>query len=190
MMIMIVGAIWMTATVRGGALAERLRAPSGEISEVPEASVAYAIKGGYQRLTKIRMRKPDGSVVDVDEDLVGAALIIGYWKMTPDEIADDDRFRAEVRRMDEKARRDRLEPKPFECDGKIVNADDDHADRLISDGCRRITSIEAADILRREADKRREADERPFLEPWVTDAMIAVLVIGGAGLWWILSRGK
>lgn len=73
-----------------GAAAERLRSPDGkEIREVPDASVAYAIKAGWQRLPKVWMRGPNGSAVLMDEDLVSDAERIGAWKMTPDEIKDE-----------------------------------------------------------------------------------------------------
>lgn len=65
---------------------ERLRAPDGAIAAVPLASVAFALKDGYSRLSSVHMRGPDGEHVLVDEDEVGAARASGYWPMTASEL--------------------------------------------------------------------------------------------------------
>jgi hypothetical protein len=74
--------------VAGEANAERLRAPNGEIKEVPDASVEFALKDGYTRLGRTHYREQDGTVrVLYDEPLTHAhATERGWWKMTPAEI--------------------------------------------------------------------------------------------------------
>lgn len=71
------------------ALAERLRAPDGTVREVPEASVEYALKDGYQRLPQVWIRSPQGEAMLMDEDLASAAERIGAWRMTPEEIRNE-----------------------------------------------------------------------------------------------------
>lgn len=90
----------------GIAHAERLRAPNGEIKDVPESSVDFALKDGYTRLPKVHMKTPDGCVVMVDEDIIDDAKLQGFWLLTKSERDDVDRngdpcARERARRQDD-----------------------------------------------------------------------------------------
>lgn len=101
----------------GHASAERLRSPNGEVREVPDASVEYAIKAGWQHIPKVWMRSPNGGAVAMDEDLVSAAERIGAWKMTPEEIKDElerQRLIAEAEEAAAKAEAEARKPGWFE----------------------------------------------------------------------------
>jgi hypothetical protein len=75
--------IWTTS-----AWAERLRARDGTIRDVPEESVDFALKDGYQRLPTVFMRDRSGSVREVYEDMAkDAEEQEGWWRMTPSEVA-------------------------------------------------------------------------------------------------------
>src|SRR6185312_16167831 len=76
-------------TVAGSTSADRLKEPTtGNIVDVPPASVPYALQQGYTRPEEFYFRKSDNSVVVVDEGGIGYAADRGWWQMSPQEIAD------------------------------------------------------------------------------------------------------
>ncbi len=97
--------------IASSARAERLRGPDGAIRDVPEASVEFALRDGYQRLPKVLMRTTSGGVVEIDEDAAADAERQGLWRMTPSEVlahqrdvaayrsAEYERDRAETTRL-------------------------------------------------------------------------------------------
>jgi hypothetical protein len=139
--------------------AERLRAPDGAIREVPEASVAYALNDGYQRLRKVRMRKPDNTTVDVDEDQVADATRRGLWQMTPKEVADDDNLRSATaeaeKKVNEEAWRKRQARYLIDTNGNRVFVSEENVANALSQGWHEPTS---ADTSRLTTEAAHEQD--------------------------------
>lgn len=166
--------------------AERLRGPNGQVREVPEASVEYAIKDGWTRLPKVKMRKPDGGLVDMDEDLVDAAERLGAWRMTAKEIADE----AEAKRAVVDAEAERTRPGWFEepeeagswRSRSVKWANRDEVEHLLSLGYLRLTQAEHASLLENraaadKADAERKDEERGEVA-WTATKIIGAGVIG------------
>ena len=173
----------------GLAHAERLRAPDGTIREVPDMSVEYALKGGYQRLSKVRMRKPDNTTVDVDEDLVDGVLRTGYWKMTAAEVTDDDQMRK--RTAEAEADMLRIEADaaaawkaehsggPVNCHGKVAYVSEEDMSHYLAGGdCVRVSDAEAGrlqTVIKDEPRNWRPTDETIVL-CGVVGLVVALLI--------------
>jgi hypothetical protein len=128
--VVVVVVLWFAS-----AYAERLRAPDGEIREVPSASVEYAIKDGYERLPQVWMRAPDGKATTIDEDLVPSLARQGYWKMTPSEVESQEWLRQTETKIAEEVRQEEARSRYLRGPtGDVVVANGTHAGSLIAGG--------------------------------------------------------
>ncbi|TMQ26341.1 MAG: hypothetical protein E6J90_04505 [Deltaproteobacteria bacterium] len=184
--------------------AERLRGPNGQVRDVPEASVEYAIKDGWTRIPKVKMRKPDGGVVDMDDDLVEAAERRGAWRMTAKEITDDaeaKRAQAEAKRAQAEAKAERTKPGWFEepeaagsWRSRSVEwvTDRDKIEGLLSSGYFRLTEAEHASLLENRAaadraDAKSKKDEERGELAWMA-MKIALIGLVGLGVAVLVRR--